>query len=254
MILRRSLVKTKRRSIDQEKYFLARIAVNDAQCKKEYLKTMASAGLQNIGVEVDYHFIPPRCFVMFDQEEVDKQVEGLTEMLNELKETQQTSGEEPVLTKLPEDPSKGVGASVASSPESWVQQTEPDDSLVEPSHIWLIDDATQTNTNAPPVRFEIILPHASGNGTKKVLFVVDDYWEFAQIKFDDLATDFLQDFHKEAEALGNSNYEIPLNRFDPDVQELTRICRKEEAERSHNARAMEEFRRRREENSMSLIR
>ncbi len=83
-------------------------------------------------------------------------------------------------------------------------------------------------------------------------FIIDDFWEFVQIKFDDLETD--SDFYQDADADAlDDKYEIPLERFSPEVQELTRLSRIEQSRRILAERAEEELVQRRQEVLVSFV-
>ncbi len=57
----------------------------------------------------------------------------------------------------------------------------------ETTHIQLNDnnsEQTSTNSKGPPVHLRVHVPH--GERVQTEHFVVDDFWDFVQIKFDDL--------------------------------------------------------------------
>ncbi|KLO07112.1 hypothetical protein SCHPADRAFT_664396 [Schizopora paradoxa] len=79
--LKNNTSKRKQRTVNQEKYFLARIAVNDAQHKKEQLGQMARMGLKKLSVSLDYIDFPPSCFINCNMEELDSFGRETTEMM-----------------------------------------------------------------------------------------------------------------------------------------------------------------------------
>ncbi len=85
-LLRYYIGKARSRTANQERYFLARVAVNDAQHKKEQLKLMASVGLKFVRMTVDYRFVPPRCLVHCGKKDLTAQLQETSKMLTELKE------------------------------------------------------------------------------------------------------------------------------------------------------------------------
>ncbi|KLO13730.1 hypothetical protein SCHPADRAFT_350229 [Schizopora paradoxa] len=58
--------KSKGRAMNQDRYFLARVAVNDAQQKREHLEQMALIGLKYVSVIIDYTESPPSCNAQCD--------------------------------------------------------------------------------------------------------------------------------------------------------------------------------------------
>lgn len=244
--------KARSRTANQERYFLARVAVNDAQHKKEQLKLMASVGLKFVRMTVDYRFVPPRCLVHCGKKDLTAQLQETSKMLTELKEKHLPAIAELDRLELSEDPGEISSVLLDSSLEEHAQEDDADNEPVETSRIQLLDDETQTNTNqnSPPVDFIVYLP--SGEGTRVERFIIDDFWEFVQIKFDDLETD--SDFYQDADADAlDDKYEIPLERFSPEVQELTRLSRIEQSRRILAERAEEELVQRRQEVLVSFV-
>jgi len=101
---------------------------------------MANVGLNNVGVEVDYRLVPPRCIVRCDLREVSAQLKECTELLSEIKEKQPAivSGLQIERSDISKDPSGEIRcASPASSLEHRVERDEADEESVGASHIQL---------------------------------------------------------------------------------------------------------------------
>jgi len=216
-------VKTKHRAINQEKYFLARIAINDAQLKKEQLKLMASVGLEYVGVEVFYNSVPPRFMVSCDLVEITAQHEQVLAMMKEV-------GDSLFLdaiglkdyTKKPRSASSLSGA-----------REEHGDQTGETIRIQLndkTDEQTSLNSNVPPVHLRVHV--LQGDRVRDEHFVVDDFWDFVQIKFDDLVLDSDEAQLGSGDAMGANRYEADhFKRYSPEVQRMMKEQRLFDSER-----------------------
>jgi len=219
---------------------MARVAVNDAQHKKERLKLLASLGLNTIGVEVDYRHVPPRCIIHSNKSELLEAFDNTRRLMEELHEWMPPGAA--VSTGYPEV--------LSALPDSTMEQHEVDNQSVDTStHIQLVEDddsETNINLNAPPVRLTIQLPH--GEETRKERFIIDDFWEFIQVKFDDLGLDSSED----DAPIDNGKYEVSLDRYSPETKELTKKYRIQQSQIARAEKAKEASVNRREEQLISL--
>ncbi|KLO07114.1 hypothetical protein SCHPADRAFT_894918 [Schizopora paradoxa] len=239
-VLKDSPTKGSRRATNQEKYFLARVAVNDAQHRKEQLKQMASIGLKSISVSVDYREFPPRCLVNYSKEEMDlyaretkeiveeakTMLERCNALLQQLKGTLEDTNVTPC--RVIPDPISlhpyETSATVAAAALPGVESAEP-----VQIHLFDVERGTGAeSTDVPSVHVIVLLPpNREETHPRTEHFVIDDFWEFLHIKFEDL-NDKLPDASEEEE---ESKYVLAPGNYSPDVQEMTRIALLRESQR-----------------------
>ncbi|KLO07113.1 hypothetical protein SCHPADRAFT_945546 [Schizopora paradoxa] len=214
--------KNRRRATNQEKYFLARVAVNDAQHKKEQLEQMARLGLKKLSVSVDYTISPPRCLVECAREELylfSKETADMMEIAREWLDRCMTA-----LKNYPGDPNdipKSIPYTEVPIPDGICGDENTEGSehgRVRTTHIQLVDDngdaqAKPPGSGFPPIHLTVRLPGSEGEHTpRREYFVIDDFWEFVQIKFEDL---YAEDFPEMDE---RDKYKIAPHSYPPDVQ------------------------------------
>ncbi|KLO07111.1 hypothetical protein SCHPADRAFT_1001891 [Schizopora paradoxa] len=227
-----------RRTSNHEKYFLARVAINDAQHKKEQLKQMADLGLEKLSVLVDYTEFPPRCLVEFDAEELLSFSKETTIMV-------ETTGRwldrcKALFSQLPEAsvevPQQTSYVEVPIPKELSCEAKVEDLDDIEVIRIQLVDGDVQA-TGLPPIHLSVRLPANEGTLVpRKERFVIDDFWEFMHIKFEDTKeadpSEILQEKEEE-----KTKYTVARESFTPEIQELmqmalTRESRKASAEKA----------------------
>lgn len=181
---------------------------------------MADVGLNCFGVEVYYNFFPPNFMVTCELTEFLEQRNELSGVMAELSDTLHSVTEclnsaSAVLDAPPESESYN---DMGSSAEPFRIQLQLEDTV----------EQTDTNSNAPPVHLWIHVPLA---GRKlKEHFVIDDFWDFVQIKFDDSVFD---SEYPQLDVVDISRYD-QVHRyegFSPEVRELLEQQRSSEAER-----------------------
>ncbi len=204
-------MKTKLRALNQEKYFLARITINDTQHKKEHLKLMASVGLNYVGVDAHYSFVPPRFMVSCDPLELSTQHEQVVAMMKEV-----SAGSLSLPAQTYRDYMKALRYASGSREEDNVES--------ETTRIRLGDNnsgQTRTDLNAPAVHLRVHIPH--GEQVRTDYFVVDDFWEFVQIKFDDLVPGPEDPQVDPVDAMGAGKYEVDHpEHYTPEIKEIMR--------------------------------
>ncbi|KLO07116.1 hypothetical protein SCHPADRAFT_945549 [Schizopora paradoxa] len=238
-VLKNKPAKSRRRATNQEKYFLARVAVNDAQHRKEQLKQMASIGMKYISVFVDYREFPPRCLVNYSKEEMDSYAKETNDIMEEVRSmlercdslVQQSTDflKDTTLTPSGEVPSSN-GLNHAYKAGATVAALVGGESA-DPVRIHLVDINGESGANSsgvPPVHVIVCLPPSSGaRRPRNEHFVIDDFWEFLHIKFEDSNVE-LPEASKEEE---KNKYVITTGSYSPDVQEMARLALLRESQR-----------------------
>ncbi|KLO07107.1 hypothetical protein SCHPADRAFT_945541 [Schizopora paradoxa] len=214
-----------RRAMSEEKYFLARVALNDAQDKKELLKQMARIGLKQISVTVDYTLFPPRCFAWCDYEELSahrKETMDIVDEAGRLLDRCKPALVKEQLIEITDALSSLTYEEVAvpNDPSGDAKVEESENS--EPIRIQLVDENVRSDAGlaaAPPVHFEVSIPGEKGQiFPRKEHFVIDDFWDFVHIKFEDSNEDSPEVFREKDE---DGKYIIAPESYSPEVQEMT---------------------------------
>lgn len=203
---------------------------------------MACMGLKYISVLVDYTHFPPRCLVRCDekelrayQQETSNLVEEVFEMadarlahLSELTGTHCESFQRPSIQPIPDDLQEGI--------EVWFEEgIEPSPSRIHLNHNGE-DAQTDSDSNTPPVRLVVRLPSVNSEEVRKERFIVDDFWEFVHIKFDDDSEIDLMDLEEFYQDPKNDKYTVAPERYSPEVQKLTRMALRAESQKAMAAR------------------
>ncbi|KLO07108.1 hypothetical protein SCHPADRAFT_909777 [Schizopora paradoxa] len=224
--LKNKPVKSRRRTANQERYFLARVAVNDAQHRKEHLKQMARMGLRHISVSVDYTAFPPRCAAEYDHEDLEsyaKETADIVEATGRLLERCRSMDAQLAslpLNGLSPQPYEEVRVPNVLSGVSRVKKSEN----LEKYRIRLGDEDAQSSgapSGLPPVLLVVCLPADEGQLPREERFVVDDFWDFVHIKLEDADVDFPEGFQeKDTE----NKYGVAHESYSPEVQEMVRLA------------------------------
>lgn len=210
---------------------------------------MASAGLSYIGVEVFYQFVPPRFRISCDLSELYVQRKEALDRMNEIGDKLRSTSEQFKDSSLtfqfiPPAPPAPEGSHDARADQPVI-------------HIRLMDDTEEpsTNTNAPPVHLWINLLPDNGK-ERREHFVVDDFWDFSQIKFDELVTDLDGLQLEDLEGIDTSRYaEMQrLGALEPDVQKLVKEQRISDAEKMYHQKKVDDQMRMFEDDLMEEIR
>ncbi|KLO13745.1 hypothetical protein SCHPADRAFT_903950 [Schizopora paradoxa] len=190
--------KSSRRKRNDEKYFLARVAVNDAQQKKERLKQMTSIGLEYVSVTVDYTEFPPRCTVDCDMDDLRSFIDGSCRMMDATKKFLRRREE--VRREQSELPLEGASDSLAKTHLPTLNliheggnfdYVDPDGARILRIRLvdYKVEEDARSTYGAPPVDLIIRLPSEDGTLVQTEHFLIEDFWELVHIKFDDSDAD-----------------------------------------------------------------
>ncbi|KLO13743.1 hypothetical protein SCHPADRAFT_351060 [Schizopora paradoxa] len=176
--------KRKSRAISQEKYFLARVAHNDALRKKEYLKQIAQTGLKYVAVTVDYMKFPPRCTVACDMEELQACLDEIPDISERARNLIDQELDRCVAPRLSSEGASGLPPTLRTiNRDGMVEVVDSEGDGV--CYINLVDDDAETHDRpiGPPVNLTVYHP-TDGMRRERKDFVFDYFWEFANIKFE----------------------------------------------------------------------
>ncbi|KLO13733.1 hypothetical protein SCHPADRAFT_889832 [Schizopora paradoxa] len=221
----------KRRTARQEMYFLARVAVNDAQDKKEQMMEIARIGLRYISVTVDYTEFPPRCTVGCDMDELQSYLEKTSEITKAtsrlMNRCEAERSQDPGLCSERSSPLPDSEKQILDILFEHSSYEFTDSKGAEVCRIQLVDgevvtDATGKLTNrAPPIQLIVLLPSVFGSPPREEHFVIDDFWEFVHIKFEDNRVG-LPELFQEMDEEDKYTFRLDNENEPPDVQELRR--------------------------------
>ncbi|KLO07115.1 hypothetical protein SCHPADRAFT_894919 [Schizopora paradoxa] len=233
--------KRRRRAMNQEKYFLARVAVNDAQHKKEELKQMVDIGLKNISVSVDYTEFPPLCLVEYDMKELDSYTKHSSALMDVttswlercgFAQPQQSDPSLEGTSLLAHGEEIPLVARRLSEGEGFDVVHSDGEAIIR---IHLVDDNALSETaSGPAVHITVHLPAEDGAiHSRKEHFVIDDFWEFMHIKFESSEAEFSEDFQKTDE---NSKCVVGSGRYPTD--KMARLALLLESQRTEKAKEL----------------
>lgn len=170
---------------------------------------MASVGLNYVSVVVYYDVVPPRFFVSCYLSEISAQIKQMEARLDEENASLRSAAEHC------KDSTKRFRF-VAPVPEG---HDEEDDQTDGPIRIQIFDEQPSINSNAPPVHLWVHVPR--GDQVQKEHFVVDDFWDFIQVKFDDLDIDSGDPQLEHVDAMDTTRCKVHHSgRYPPQVQEM----------------------------------
>ena len=173
--------------------------MNDAQAKKEQLKHMARLGLKFVSVTVDYKVFPPRCIVECDTKELrafTNETYQIMDMINALADRYGSGGTRQASPSRDETPGNRLDPnpelSIIDSLSNYGVSSMVDSEGNEGCRIRLGDSDSEfranelpNGSNAPSVHLIVHLPTDDEESRRTERFVIDDFWDFVQIKFED---------------------------------------------------------------------
>ncbi|KLO13735.1 hypothetical protein SCHPADRAFT_350829 [Schizopora paradoxa] len=259
--------KSRRRAATQEKYFLARVAVNDAQHQKEHLKQMACIGLNYLKVTVDYTEFPPRCTVACDKKELSAHMDKTTEISDVTSRILDYGVGESRLSELFQGTSSSLNieAPTSSVLKSLGEVGVTESGGSEMCRIQLVDgdlhvrENPDSCPNVPPVHLIVILPGDDDDDTslrREERFVIDDYWEFVHIKFEDTGrADLPSELFEFEEKDEKEKYDFVYGKrkHSPDFERLVKLSLLGQSMRAAKAKEEAEGVGQRQDELMKLI-
>ncbi|KLO07109.1 hypothetical protein SCHPADRAFT_664385 [Schizopora paradoxa] len=186
---------------------------------------MACMGLKNLTVTVTYTGMEIRPICLVEWDKARGEINSYVEEVSNIEEATEVLLERCSLEQPSEDRSLPSIKDIFTSISSGLFKTSGVDvgatDGVDPTRIHLVEACGQADvhSNGPPVRLIVRFPEEKAASVRQEHFVIDDFWEFVQIKFENVEEDLL------GEEKDNENkYAVAPGTHSPELQEMVQLA------------------------------